>query len=45
MMGLPISAPHALAGGIIGPGFVKGGANVLAIKSIIEITAFSFLRA
>jgi len=43
MMGLPISASHALVGGIIGAGLVKGGIKVLIIKSIIKIAAFIFL--
>jgi PiT family inorganic phosphate transporter len=40
MLGLPISASHALVGGIIGAGLVKGGVKVLVMKSIIKIAAF-----
>jgi len=43
MLGLPISASHALVGGIIGAGLVKGGVKVLLMKSIIKIAAFIIL--
>jgi len=42
-LGLPISVSHALVGGIIGAGLVKGGVKVLVMKSIIKITAFIIL--
>jgi PiT family inorganic phosphate transporter len=42
-MGLPISVSHALVGGIIGAGLVKGGVKVLVMKSIIKIAAFIIL--
>jgi len=42
-MGLPISVSHALVGGIIGAGLVKGGVKVLMMKSIIKIAAFIIL--
>jgi PiT family inorganic phosphate transporter len=40
MLGLPISVSHALVGGIIGAGLVKGGVKVLMMESIIKIAAF-----
>ncbi|MGB2927570.1 MAG: inorganic phosphate transporter [Desulfobacterales bacterium] len=43
MLGLPISVSHALVGGIIGAGLVKGGVKVLMMKSIIKIAAFIIL--
>jgi len=43
MLGLPISVSHALVGGIIGAGLVKGGIKVLMMKSIIKIAAFIIL--
>jgi PiT family inorganic phosphate transporter len=43
MLGLPISVSHALVGGIIGAGLVKGGVKVLVMKSIIKIAAFIIL--
>jgi len=43
MVGLPISVSHALVGGIIGAGLVKGGVKVLMMKSIIKIAAFIVL--
>ena len=42
-MGLPISVSHALVGGIIGAGIVKGGVKVLVMKSIIKIATFIIL--
>jgi inorganic phosphate transporter, PiT family len=42
-LGLPISVSHALVGGIIGAGLVKGGIKVLVMKSIIKITVFIIL--
>jgi PiT family inorganic phosphate transporter len=42
-LGLPISVSHALVGGIIGAGLVKGGVKVLVMKSIIKIAAFIIL--
>ncbi|CCK80718.1 inorganic phosphate transporter [Desulfobacula toluolica] len=43
IMGLPISVSHALIGGIIGAGLVKGGVNVLIIPGITKICIFIFL--
>lgn len=43
MLGLPISVSHALVGGIIGAGLVKGGVKVLMMESIIKIAAFIIL--
>jgi PiT family inorganic phosphate transporter len=43
MVGLPISVSHALVGGIIGAGLVKGGVKVLMMKSILKIAAFIVL--
>jgi len=43
MLGLPISVSHALVGGIIGAGLVKGGVKVLMMNSIIKIAAFIIL--
>ena len=41
--GLPISVSHALVGGIIGAGLVKGGFNVLVIGGITKIALFIVL--
>ena len=41
--GLPISVSHALVGGIIGAGLVKGGVNVLVIGGITKIALFIVL--
>ena len=41
--GLPISVSHALVGGIIGAGLVKGGVNVLVIGGIAKIALFIVL--
>jgi len=38
--GLPSSSSHALIGGLIGAGLMKGGADVLVWKGIIKTTAF-----
>ncbi|MCJ7680127.1 MAG: inorganic phosphate transporter [Candidatus Aminicenantes bacterium] len=43
MVGLPISVSHALVGGIMGAGLVKGGVKVLMMESIIKIAAFIVL--
>jgi PiT family inorganic phosphate transporter len=43
MMGLPISVSHALVGGIIGAGLVKGGIGVLIWSGIIKIALFIVL--
>ncbi len=43
MMGLPISVSHALVGGIIGAGLVKGGIKALIFPGIIKISIFIFL--
>ena len=40
MHGLPISVSHALVGGIVGAGLVKGGTGVLVLSGIAKITAF-----
>lgn len=42
-IGLPISVSHALVGGIVGAGLVKGGMAVLVIPSIVKIGAFIIL--
>jgi PiT family inorganic phosphate transporter len=42
-MGLPISVSHALVGGIIGAGLVKGGVKVLILPGIIKIGIFIVL--
>jgi PiT family inorganic phosphate transporter len=42
-LGLPISVSHALVGGIIGAGLVKGGSGVLVYSGIIKIGAFIVL--
>jgi len=41
--GLPSSSSHALIGGLIGAGLVKGGIKVLVWKGIIKIGCFIFL--
>lgn len=43
VMGLPISVSHALVGGIIGAGLVKGGFDVLIIPGIAKIGLFIIL--
>lgn len=43
LMGLPISVSHALVGGIIGAGLVKGGIKVLILPGIVKISIFIFL--
>ena len=43
MLGLPISVSHALVGGIIGAGLVKGGIKVLLWGGIFKIAAFIVL--
>ncbi|MBU1343182.1 MAG: inorganic phosphate transporter [Proteobacteria bacterium] len=43
VMGLPISVSHALVGGIIGAGLVKGGVKVLILPGIIKIGMFIIL--
>jgi PiT family inorganic phosphate transporter len=42
-LGLPSSSSHALIGGLIGAGLVKGGLTVLVWKGIIKTTSFIFL--
>ncbi|MBN2319913.1 MAG: inorganic phosphate transporter [Acidobacteria bacterium] len=42
-LGLPISVSHALVGGIIGAGLIKGGASVLVWGGIAKIAAFIVL--
>lgn len=42
-LGLPSSSSHALIGGLIGAGLVKGGTSVLIWKGIIKTTLFIFL--
>ena len=42
-MGLPISVSHALVGGIIGAGLVKGGIKALILPGIIKIGMFIVL--
>ena len=39
-LGLPSSSSHALIGGLIGAGLVKGGADVLVWSGILKTTAF-----
>jgi PiT family inorganic phosphate transporter len=41
--GLPSSSSHALIGGLVGVGLVKGGTSVLVWKGIIKTTAFIVL--
>ncbi len=41
--GLPSSSSHALIGGMIGAGIVKGGADVLIWKGILKTAAFIVL--
>lgn len=41
--GLPSSSSHALIGGLIGAGFVKGGTNILVWKGIIKTSVFIVL--
>jgi PiT family inorganic phosphate transporter len=41
--GLPISASHALIGGLIGPAIVKGGTSVLIYSGIIKVVLFIVL--
>ena len=43
MLGLPISVSHALVGGIIGAGLVKGGVNVLVFMGVAKIALFIVL--
>ncbi len=43
IIGLPISVSHALVGGIIGAGLVKGGAKVLVWNGIAKIATFIVL--
>jgi PiT family inorganic phosphate transporter len=40
MLGIPISVSHALVGGIIGAGLMKGGYSTLMINGIIKIAVF-----
>ena len=42
-LGLPSSSSHALIGGLVGVGLVKGGTGVLVWKGIIRTTAFIVL--
>ncbi|MFB3925175.1 MAG: anion permease [Syntrophales bacterium] len=42
-MGLPSSSSHALIGGLIGAGIMKGGTEVLVWEGIIKTTFFIFL--
>ncbi|MDD5533067.1 MAG: inorganic phosphate transporter [Syntrophales bacterium] len=42
-VGLPSSSSHALIGGLIGAGIVKGGFHVLVWKGIIKTAAFIIL--
>ncbi len=39
-LGLPSSSSHALIGGMIGAGIVKGGADILVWKGILKTTIF-----
>ncbi len=39
-LGLPSSSSHALIGGMIGAGVIKGGADILVWKGIIKTTLF-----
>jgi PiT family inorganic phosphate transporter len=41
--GLPISASHALIGGLIGPAIVKGGTSVLIYSGIVKVVLFIVL--
>ena len=41
--GLPSSSSHALIGGLIGAGLVKGGLKVLVYKGIAKVTVFIVL--
>ena len=43
MLGLPISVSHALVGGIIGAGLMKGGYSALVIHGIVKIAVFIVL--
>ena len=43
MLGLPISVSHALVGGIVGAGLVKGGVKVLILGGVAKIAAFIIL--
>ena len=42
-LGLPSSSSHALIGGLIGAGLVKGGTNVLVWKGIVKTAVFIVL--
>lgn len=42
-LGLPISASHALIGGLIGAGFSAGGLNALQFSGILVVILFIFL--
>ena len=42
-LGLPISVSHALVGGIIGAGLIKGGHQVLILDGILKIGLFIIL--
>jgi len=42
-LGLPSSSSHALIGGLIGSGFVKGGLEVMVWKGIIKTSSFIVL--
>jgi PiT family inorganic phosphate transporter len=42
-LGLPISASHALIGGLIGPAIIKGGTSVLISSGIIKVLLFIIL--
>ncbi len=41
--GLPSSSSHALIGGLIGVGLIKGGLDVLVFKGIAKTTIFIFI--
>ncbi len=41
--GLPSSSSHALIGGLIGAGFLKGGASALVASGIFKTIAFIFI--
>ncbi len=41
--GLPSSSSHALIGGLIGVGLIKGGTGVLVFKGIAKTTIFIFI--
>lgn len=43
LMGLPISASHALIGGLIGAAAMKSGFHVLYMPGILKIAAFVFI--